>query len=154
MRAGDVGAHYTQETVCCNHSHILGMTTSFLYSFLSFCLLLPVFYSSSSCSNFDSQNPKMPELKVLQSYTLLKELEKIFGEKGSKVIPPLVITGDFNCFPNSGMYQLYSTYVPQYYKQYIKKKEEECKPTKIRLIFMSYPGASYHTRMQTFNPWC
>jgi hypothetical protein len=48
---------------------------------------------------------------VLQSYTLIKELEKIFqvGEKGSKSIPPLVITGDFNSMPNSGMYQLYTT---------------------------------------------
>jgi endonuclease/exonuclease/phosphatase family metal-dependent hydrolase len=55
----------------------------------------------------------MPELKVLQSYTLLKELEKIFHaeEKANKPIPPLVITGDFNSFPNSGMYQLYTTYV-------------------------------------------
>jgi len=58
-------------------------------------------------------NPKMPELKVLQSYTLLKELEKIFkiDEKNptSKKIPPLVITGDFNAMPESGMYQLYKT---------------------------------------------
>jgi CCR4-NOT transcription complex subunit 6 len=55
-------------------------------------------------------NPKMPELKVLQSYTLLKELEKILqvGEKG-KTMPPLVITGDFNAMPSSGMYQLYAT---------------------------------------------
>jgi hypothetical protein len=55
----------------------------------------------------------MPELKVLQSYTLLKELEKIFnvGVKDNTLIPPLVITGDFNAMPNSGMYQLYATYV-------------------------------------------
>lgn len=58
-------------------------------------------------------NPKMPELKVLQSYTLIKELEKIFkiDEKNptSKKIPPVVITGDFNSNPDSGMYQLYAT---------------------------------------------
>ena len=44
--------------------------------------------------------------------SILKELEKIFqvGDKG-KAIPPLVITGDFNCNPSSGMYQLYAMYV-------------------------------------------
>lgn len=54
-------------------------------------------------------NPKMPELKVLQSYTLLKELEKILNVEKGKPIPPLVITGDFNAMPSSGMYQLYAT---------------------------------------------
>lgn len=54
-------------------------------------------------------NPKMPELKVLQSYTLLKELEKIFQTEKGKPIPPLVITGDFNSSPDSGMYQLYAS---------------------------------------------
>lgn len=52
---------------------------------------------------------------MLQSYTLMKELEKIFklddkGNPTTRKIPPLVITGDFNSNPDSGMYQLYATY--------------------------------------------
>jgi len=53
-------------------------------------------------------DPKFPDLKTLQAYTLLKQLEKIMDVPTKKFSPPLVICGDFNSMPTSGMYDLYT----------------------------------------------
>jgi len=54
-------------------------------------------------------DPKLSDVKLRQSHSLLEELQK-FLEKNSqlKLDTPTLICGDFNCLPESGMYELYS----------------------------------------------
>jgi CCR4-NOT transcription complex subunit 6 len=55
------------------------------------------------------RDPKLCDWKLKQSAHFLLEIEKFLQEKAKhKTETPLIITGDFNSMPSSGMYELYA----------------------------------------------
>jgi len=55
-------------------------------------------------------DPKLPDLKVKQSHILLNEVEQFLNNTAKEGLEtPIIISGDFNAMPNSGVYELYST---------------------------------------------
>ena len=50
-------------------------------------------------------DPEFVDVKLWQSYTLIKELESFLQPRGL----PLVLCGDFNSLPDSAVYELFST---------------------------------------------
>jgi len=55
-------------------------------------------------------DPKLPDLKVKQSYVLLDEVQQFLNYNAKEGLgTPIIVSGDFNAMPNSGVYELYST---------------------------------------------
>eukprot|EP00126_Sphaerothecum_destruens_P004176 Sdes_comp18039_c0_seq1m7371 len=51
-------------------------------------------------------NPEFKDVKVIQAYMLLEEIKKIFWARyGRSISPPIVLCGDFNSLPDSGVYE-------------------------------------------------